>query len=118
VQKAFIQGISGCMHHNFVLQELLAYAMKEKKMLHCTFFDLVDAFGSVSHDLIRFSLERFRFPPQIVSYFVNVHSQLNGSVLTKDWRSEHFCFEKRIFQGDPSGPIIFLACFRSYPGET
>jgi hypothetical protein len=80
-------------------------------MLHCMFFDLADAFGSVSHDLIKISLERFKFPPQIDSYFVNVYSQLNGLVLTKDWRSENFRFEKGVFQGDPSSPIIFLACF-------
>jgi hypothetical protein len=72
VQKVFMRGISGCTDHNFVLQELLAYARKEKKMLHCMFFDLTDVFGSVSHDLIKISLERFKFPPQIVSYFVNV----------------------------------------------
>jgi hypothetical protein len=68
------------MDHNFVLQELLAYARKKKKMLHCMFFDLADAFGSVSHNFIKIFLEKFRFPPQIV----NVYSQLNGSVLTKD----------------------------------
>jgi hypothetical protein len=56
-----MQGISECTDHKFVLQELLAYAWKEKK-LHCMFFDLADAFGSVSHDLIKISLERFRFP--------------------------------------------------------
>jgi hypothetical protein len=60
--------ISGCTNHNFVLQELLAYAKKEKKILQCTFFDLADDdFGSVSHGLIKISLERFEFPPQIVS---------------------------------------------------
>jgi hypothetical protein len=41
-------------------------------------------------------------------------SQLNGSVLTKDWQSENFCFEKGVFQGDPSSPTIFLACFNSF----
>jgi hypothetical protein len=66
-------------------------------MLHCMFLDLADAFGSVSHNLIKISLERFGFPPQIDSYFVNVYSQLNGSVLTKDWRSENFRFEKVFF---------------------
>jgi hypothetical protein len=99
VQKAFMRGISGCTDHNFVLHELLAYARKLKKMLHCTFFDLADAFGSVSHNLIKISLERFRFHPRIVSNFVNVYSQLNGSVLTKDWQSENFLFEKGVFQG-------------------
>jgi hypothetical protein len=59
VQKAFMRGISGCTDHNFVLQELLAYARKEKKPLHCMFFDLADAFGSVSHDLNKISLEKF-----------------------------------------------------------
>jgi hypothetical protein len=82
-------------------------------MLHCMFFDLEDAFGSVSHDLIKISLERFRVPPKIVSYFVNVYSQLNGLVLTKDWQSENFRFEKGVFQGDPCSSINFIACF--YP---
>jgi hypothetical protein len=89
----------------------LAYARKEKKTLHCTVFDLADAFSSVSHDLIKISLKRFKFAPQIVFYFFNVYSQLNGSVLTKDWRSENFRFERGFFQGDPSSPIIFLAWF-------
>jgi hypothetical protein len=100
-----MRGISGCTDHNFVLQELLAYARKRKCCI--AWF----SFGSVSHDLIKISLERFRFPPQIVFYFVNVYSQLNGSVLTKDWQSENYRFEKGVFQGYPSGPIIPLACF-------
>jgi hypothetical protein len=102
-------GISGCTDHNFVLQELLAYAKKEKKMLHCMFFDLADAVDSVSQDLIKIFLERFRFSLQIV----NVYFELNGLVLTKDWSSENFPFEKGVFQGDPSSPIIFLACFNT-----
>jgi hypothetical protein len=84
--KAFMRGISGCTDHNFVLQELLAYARKEKKTLHCTFFDLADTFGSVSHNLIKISLERFRFPSQIVSYFVNVYSHLIGDLKTSALR--------------------------------
>jgi hypothetical protein len=42
VQKAFMREISGCTDHNLVLQELLAYAKKEKKTLHCMFFDLAE----------------------------------------------------------------------------
>jgi hypothetical protein len=33
---------------------------------------------------------------------IDVYSQLNGSVLIKDWQSENFPFEKGVFQGDPS----------------
>jgi hypothetical protein len=43
-----IVAISGCTDHKFVLQELLSYTRKEKKMFHCTFLDVADAFGSAS----------------------------------------------------------------------
>jgi hypothetical protein len=52
VQKVFMRGSLGAQIIIYVSQELLVYARKEKKMLQCTFFDLADTFGSVSHDII------------------------------------------------------------------
>ena len=56
VQKAFLKGINGCIEHNIVLQEAIAFSKNRKKTLHVTFFDLADAFGSVSHSLISKSM--------------------------------------------------------------
>jgi hypothetical protein len=55
---------------------------------------------------LRFLWRGLDFAPQIVSSFVNVYSQLNLSALTKDWRSENFCFEKGFFKGDPSAVVL------------
>ena len=51
VQKAFINGINGCVEHNQVLQEIISHSKSNKRTVHVTFFDLADAFGSVSHEV-------------------------------------------------------------------
>ena len=43
VQKAFIEGINGCVEHIQVVQEVIAHAKASKKTAHLTWFDL-DAF--------------------------------------------------------------------------
>ena len=53
-QKAFIEGINGCVEHIEVVHEIIQHARLNKKTVHITWFDLADAFGSVSHDLIIF----------------------------------------------------------------
>ena len=111
IQKAFINGINGCIEHNILLQEIICHAKENKKTVHITFFDLADAFGSVSHDLIRLSLNRFGLPGEVTSYIDNLYSRLTGSVNGPQWKSEEFRFAKGVFQGDPLSPIIFLCCF-------
>jgi hypothetical protein len=111
IQKAFIRGINGVIEHNQVFNELTSHAKANNRTIHCTFFDLEDAFGSVSHDLISHSLSRFKFPPQIKSYIENLYSRLEGNVVTPDWEASKFRFHKGVFQGDPLSPIIFLSVF-------
>ena len=110
-QKAFINGINGCIEHNMVLQEVISHSKANKKTCHIMFFDLADAFGSVSHQLISFSLKRFDLPLNVCSYIDNLYSSLNGYVKGPTWQSKNFKFSKGVFQGDPLSPIIFLACF-------
>ena len=59
VQKAFLPKIKGTIEHNVVLEEIRSQAKTNKKMVHVTFFDLEDAFGSVPHPLIIHTLKRF-----------------------------------------------------------
>ena len=51
-QKAYIQGINGCVEHIKVVQEVIQDARFKKKTVHITWVDLIDAFGSLSHMLI------------------------------------------------------------------
>ena len=50
MQKAFINNINGTIEHNQLLQEIIQHARHHKKTCHITFFDLKDAFGSISHE--------------------------------------------------------------------
>jgi len=111
IQKAFISKINGTIEHNQVLQEIIRHSKHNKKTAHITFFDLEDAFGSVSHDLISYSLSRYQFPPEIKNYISSLYTKLEGSVVTQQWQSRPFNFKKGIFQGDPWSPIIFLIVF-------
>ena len=82
-----------------------------KKTCHITFFDLEDAFGSVPHSLIDFSLERNFVPPVIRKYLHNLYSHGLAVVNTKSWRTDAFKFKRGVFQGDPLSPVIFLLVF-------
>ena len=111
-QKAFIAGVNGCMEHIKVLQEVIQDAKANRKTVHISWFDLTDAFGSVSHELIQLCLEHYNIPEKERNYIKSLYSQLNGKIATKNWMSELFEFLKGIFQGDPYSPTIFLVIFQ------
>ena len=111
IQKAFIKNINGCIEHNEVLHEIIQHAKVKNRTVHVTFFDLADAFGSVSHDLISYSLNRYHVPDNLTTYIMNLYGRLQGSVTGPVWTSKQFQFRKGVFQGDPLSPVIFLACF-------
>ena len=113
VQKAFINGVNGCIEHNQVVHEILKHARCKQKTLHITFFDLAGAFGSMSHQLIATSLSRYAIPQPVARYIDVLYSRLNGRVCGHGpgWQSERFAFRKGVFQGDPLSPIVFLMCF-------
>ena len=91
--------------------EVINHAKANNRTVHITWFDLEDAFGSVSHDLITICLERMHLPPNVRDYIMSLYGKLNGTVRTSKWVSEEFVFSKGVFQGDPLSPIIFLMCF-------
>ncbi len=111
IQKAFISKINGPIEHNQLLKETITYARVNKKTLHVRFCDLEDDFGSLSHDLIQFSMERYQFPDNVCEYVGNLYNNLQGTIVTKGWQSSPFTFQHGIFQGDPWSPIIFLTVF-------
>ena len=105
-QKAYIEVVNGCVEHVSVVQEILQHAKLNHKIVHITWFDLADAFGSVSHLLIPFVMTYYNIPTKITSYTSNLYSKLKGKVICQDRESELFQFLKGVFQG-----VIFLIVF-------
>ena len=100
-QKAILQGINGCQEHIKVLQEVIQDAKTRKRNVHLSWFDLTDAFGSISHKLIKFCCKHFHLPEKEWKYIHSLYSQLKGRHVTKEWISEVFQFLKGIYRGDP-----------------
>ena len=100
-QKAFVGGLSGCQDHNLVMGEVINHAKSNGRTVHITWFDLEDAFGSVSHDLIPICMDRMHLPVEVRDYIVSLYGKLRGKVCTSNWVSDDFVFSKGVFQGDP-----------------
>ena len=111
VQKAFIKNINGTIEHNQLLQEIITNARRHNKTCHITFFDLKDAFGSISHSLIDHVLSRYQIPANIKGYINNLYSNISGTVTGPGWNSTRFPFKRGVFQGDPLSPTIFICVF-------
>ena len=110
-QKAYIDGINGCVEHVIVVQEVLQHVKLHKKTMHLTGFDLEDAFGSVPHMLIPHVMSHYYLPKPIITYITSLYTKLQGKVCTKEWETEFFKFLKGVFQGDPYSGVIFLIIF-------
>ena len=110
-QKAFLRGVNGCIEHIQVLQEVLEDAKHNKKTVHCSFYDLTDAYGSVLHALIKFYLQHYYVPESEIAYIMNLYSKLQGKDVTKNWATEVFKFCRGIFAIDNYSPIIFNIVF-------
>ena len=76
-------------------------------MIHGTGFDLGDAFESISHPPIPFTLSRNHFPPVIQC----LYSPFSATVTNSSWSSSSFSISRGVFQGDVLSPIVFILCF-------
>ena len=110
-QKAYLDGVNGCVEHITVVQEIIDHATSNKKSVNFTRFDLEDAFGSLSHELIPYVFSYYNIPKVVSTYITSHYTKLVGTVETKDWKSEQFNFNKGAFQGDPFSGAIFLVTF-------
>ena len=91
-----------------VIQEVIQHAKSNHKTAHITWFDLVDAFGSLSHMLILHVLQHYHLPRTIIKYVEDFYKKLKGKVKTHDWETEIFEFLRGTFQGDSFSGTIFL----------
>ena len=110
-QKAYLDGVNGCVEHITVVQEIIDHAVNSKKTAHITWFDLEDAFGSLNHELIPYVFKYYNIPNKIITYITSLYTKLKGTVETKEWKSETFQFKRGAFQGDPFSGAIFLVTF-------
>jgi hypothetical protein len=109
-QKAYINGINGCVEHIKVVQEVIQHAKANNKTAHITWIDLIDAFGYLPQMLIPYVLRHYHIPSEIINYITNMDCKLEGRVTTKELETEMFRFFNGAFVGDPfCGKIVLIS---------
>ena len=64
IQKAFMPSIPGCIENHLKLMSALSEARKKHKLLAVCWLDLKNAYGSVHHSLIEYSLKHYHASPK------------------------------------------------------
>ena len=107
IQKAFMTATPGCTEHHCKLAAVLSEARKNHKSLAVCWLDLANAYGSVHHSLIQFSLQHYHAPPLFQDILGSLYSDLAGRILTQDWATPTIPLETGVYQGDPLSVVVF-----------
>jgi hypothetical protein len=107
LQKAFMPTVPGCTEHHLKLSSILAEAHSNHKSVAVCWLDLANAYGSVHHALINFSLRHYHSPPQFLATVQALYTGLNAKVITADWETPVISLQKGVYQGDPLSVVIF-----------
>ena len=89
VQKAFLPTIPGVIEHQCKLAAIINGAKQAKRSLAVAWLDIANAYGSVSHSLIQFALQRYHAPPEFCQ-------------LLKSWYTGFSCYHLHNRLGLPS----------------
>ena len=107
VQKAFMDGVPGCTEHHLKLLSMLGEARKKHKSLCVCWLDFTNAFGSVHHNLIQYSLSHYHAPPEMLEMISSLYRDLFGIISTKSWQTAPIHLQIGVFQGDPLSVLVF-----------
>ena len=112
VQKAFLEGVAGCVEHTTGLAEAMAEARRKKHQVAVAWLDLRNAYGSVRHSMIQFALKWYHVPKRVVELFVAYLDGLILQVQSDEWKSEWFGLEIGVPKGCTASTIVFDLVFQ------
>ena len=70
----------GCMEHHLKLATVIQDARQKHKSLAVCWLDLANAYGSIHHSLITFSLLHYHAPPKFLNLVTNFYSNLSATI--------------------------------------
>ncbi|KAJ3601767.1 hypothetical protein NHX12_032733 [Muraenolepis orangiensis] len=89
VQKGGISGMPGYLEHTGVVTQLIREAKENKGNLSVLWLDLENAFGSIPHKLVQFTLTKHHVPSRcrdlIADYYSNFRMRVSSGAITSSW---------------------------------
>ena len=107
IQKAMLPAIPGCLEHHCKLAGLLADARHKHRSVAVCWLDLANAYGSVHHSLIDFTLKHYHAPDQFQLMVSALYTKLSAQISTQHWCTTAVPLQRGVYQGDPLSVVIF-----------
>lgn len=76
IQKAFVDVIHGYSEHHLKLLTMIEEARRKHKSISTCWLDIANTYGSVHHDLIRFSRQHCHAPDHFTDIITNLYTDL------------------------------------------
>ena len=108
LQKAFLPTTPGVVEHQAKLAAVIRSARRQKRSLAVAWLDIANAYGSVHHSLIQFSLVHYHAPPEFCRLLQSWYTGLSGTISTDAWSTDPVPLRIGVYQGDPLSVVIFL----------
>ncbi|KAJ3610372.1 hypothetical protein NHX12_022464 [Muraenolepis orangiensis] len=88
VQKGGVSGMPGCLEHTGVVTQLIREARENKGNLSVLWLDLENAFGSIPHKLVQFTLTKHHVPSRcrdLIADYSNFRMRVSSGAITSSW---------------------------------
>ena len=113
VQKGSIEGMPGCWEHMSMVWQTLKDARLNKGTLSSIWLDIANAYGSVPHKLVFFSLNRYGIPEKWINLIKNYYKGLWSCSFSANSPSSWHQHQKGIFAGCTISVILFLVAINT-----
>jgi hypothetical protein len=108
-QKGGVPGLSGCIEHTSAISQLIREAKINKTDLTVVWLELTNAYGTVPHQLIDFSLKHHHVPEHIQRIVRSYYNDINLRFTTKNFTTSWIQLQKGIVTGCTVSVILFIA---------
>ena len=108
VQKAGVPGFSGCVEHSAMIWHTIQEAKRRKMDLSVLWLDLANAYGSLPHSMIWFTLDFFYIPDKLSEFLKCYFQDFKMRFSTKEFTTAYQPLEVGIPMGCAISPILFV----------
>ena len=113
VQKGFIERVAGCIEHSETVFQAIVDARTHKRNICVSWIDLANAYGSVRHSMILFTLEWYHVPEEFAKIIFMYYEGLAASVMVGKEQTKWFRFQIGVFQGCTLSTMLFDTAFNT-----
>ena len=105
--------MAGCVEHSETLHHAVLDARQNKRNICVSWLDLANAYGSVRHSMILFTLEWYHVPHAFAAIVYQYYEGLCAAVLVNDTVTRSFRFQIGVFQGCTLSTMLFDTAFNT-----